>query len=125
MSDSKIKSYEFYESDSPLPLPNYNWFVTLHDGKPASNTFTGSRRKNPKKGHFSTTTFNYKVSISNLGKENAKIIVVCFLEKPWHKGGGREPLAENEFECSPCGLSNAADYLNNECQKFMKDDTTA
>lgn len=106
-----------------LPLPSYNWFVTVHDGKPASNTFTGSRRKDSTKGHFSTTTFNYKVSVSNVGKENAKIIVNCFLEKPWYKGGGRKPLAENEFECSSCGLEKVADYLNNECQKFMEDDT--
>ena len=105
-----------------LPLPSYNWFVTVHDGKPASNTFTGSCRKDSTKGHFSTTTFNYKVSVSNVGKENAKIIVNCFLEKPWYKGGGRKPLAENEFECSPCGLEKVADYLNNECQKFMEDD---
>ena len=53
----------------------------------------------------------------------AKIIVNCFLEKPWYKGGGRELLAENEFECSPCGLAEAVSHLNNECQKFMEDDT--
>lgn len=111
------------ENNKILPLPSYNWFVTVHDGKPASNTFTGSRRKDSTKGHFSTTTFNYKVSVSNVGKENAKIIVNCFLEKPWYKGGGRELLAENEFECSPCGLAEAVSHLNNECQKFMEDDT--
>ena len=65
-------------SNKTLPLPSYNWLVTVHDGKPASNTFTGSRRKDSTKGHFSTTTFNYKVSVSNVGKENAKIIVNCF-----------------------------------------------
>lgn len=110
-------------SNKTVPLPSYNWLVIVNDGKPASNTFTGSRRKDSTKGHFSTTTFNYKVSVSNVGKENAKIIVNCFLEKPWYKGGGRKPLAENEFECSPCVLEKVADYLNNECQKFMEDDT--
>jgi hypothetical protein len=111
------------ENNKILPLPSYNWFVTVHDGKPASNTFTGSRRKDSTKGLFSTTTFNYKVSVSNVGKEDAKIIVNCFLEKPWYKGDGHKLLAENEFECSSCGLTEAADYLNNECQKFMEDDT--
>lgn len=118
----EIPQKETYDNKT-LPLPNYNWFVTVHDGKPASNTFTGSRRKDSTKGHFSTTTFNYKVSVSNVGKENAKIIVNCFLEKPWYKGGGRKLLAENEFECSPCGLAEAVSHLNNECQKFMEDDT--
>ncbi len=112
---------ETYDNKT-LPLPNYDWFVTKHDGKTVSNTFTGSCRKDATKGHFSTATFNYKISVSNVGKENAKIIVNCFLEKPWYKGGGRKLLAENEFECSPCGLAEAVSHLNNKCQKFMEDD---
>ncbi len=104
-----------------LSLPGYNWFVTLHDGKPASNTFVGSRRRDTTKGHFSTTTFNYKVSVSNVGKENAKIIVNCFLEKPWYKGGAHQHLAEKEFECSVCGLTEANIYLNDQWQRFVED----
>ena len=47
--------------------------------------------------------------------------VIMFLEKPWYKGGGRKSLAEKEFECSVCGLSEATTHLNNEYQKFMED----
>lgn len=118
---SEIPVMEESQSNKTLPLPSYDWFVTMHDGKPASNIFTGSCRKDATKGHFSTATFNYKISVRSVGKDYAKIIVNCFLEKPWYKGGGRKLLAENEFECSVDGLAEAETYLNSEWHKFKED----
>jgi hypothetical protein len=65
------------------------------------------------------------IDLSEIVRRTNKIDrqVIMFSEKPWYKGGGRKLLAENEFECSPCGLAEAVSHLNNECQKFMEDDT--
>ena len=109
-------------TNKALKLPAYNWFVTIHDGKPASNTFTGSCRKDSTKGCLSTTTFNYKVSVSDVGKDTAKIIVNCFKQLPWYKGALRKNLADTEYECSPKGLEKATKWLNAQWQKFMEDE---
>lgn len=112
---------EISSNDETLQLPNYDWFVSKQDGKPISNTFTGSHRKHTTKGHFSTTTFNYKVWVSDVGKENAKIVADCFIQLPWWKGGLRETLSRSEYECSPSGLNKATERLYREWQRFMKD----
>lgn len=109
-------------TNKALQLPAYNWFVTIHDGKPASNTFTGSGRKDITKGCLSTTTFNYKVFVSNVGNDDAKILVNCFKQLPWYKGALRKNLADTEYECSPKGLEKATKWLNAQWQKFMEDE---
>ena len=65
------------------------------------------------------------IDLSEIVRRTNKIDrqVIMFSEKPWYRGGGRKLLTENEFECSPCGLAEAVSHLNNECQKFMEDDT--
>ena len=104
-----------------LKLPNYEWFVSAQGGKSTGNIFTGSYRKDATKGHFTTTTFNYKVWVSNLGKENEKIVVDCFIQLPWWKCGLRENLSRSEYECSPSGLKKATEQLDRELRKFMED----
>ena len=80
-SANKSENKEDYTKMSHLP--SYKWFVTIHDGKPASNTFTASCRRDTTKGCLSTETFNYRVSVSNVGKEDAKIVVNCYVQSPW------------------------------------------
>lgn len=108
-------------SGGVLQLPRYEWFVPKQDGKPTCNIFTGSIRRNATKGHFSTTTFNYKVWVSDVGKETAKIVVDCFVEFPWWKRRLSETLSRSEYKCSPGGLKEATEEINREWQRFMKD----
>ena len=116
-----IPKTEESEENKTLTLPSYDWFVTTQEGKRVYNIFTGSRRKDATKGIFSTTTFNYKIYVSDEGKTNAKIMVSCFLEKPWCMGAVREDICKTEHQCSAFGLTEALVFLNEEWQKFRED----
>ena len=103
-----------------IELPSYNWFVTIHDGKPASNTYTGSWGTDPSRGCFSVTTFNYKVSIKNVGTDNARILCSCFLIKPWSEGAVKEEIDNAEYACSPRGLEQSVIWLNEKLSEFKE-----
>ena len=103
-----------------IELPVYDWFVIINEGKPSSNTYTGSCGTDPAGGCLSVTTFNYKVSIKDVGTENARILCNCFLIRPWGKETVRETMSDTEYECSPEGLEQAALWLNKELGKFTE-----
>lgn len=107
--------------DNAVQLPAFEWFVVMHNGKPTSNVFTGSCRKDPQKGCLSTTTLNYKVYVENVGNDEAKFVVRCFKQLPWPKTRVKEDLSKREYPHSPKGLEEAKKRLNAERQKLMED----
>jgi len=99
-----------------IELPNYNWFVTAADGRPASNTMTGSLGTEPDTGCLTRRTFNYKVFVSDVGKENVKLHAECWIQPPWNKGVLKENFESTEFECTQEGIETAAKWLSNKAK---------
>lgn len=101
-----------------IELPNYNWFVTAADGRPSSNTSTGSLGTDPNSGCLKKRTFNYKVSVSNVGKEDVKLIAECWIQPPWNSKNKIENYETKEFECSADGIVLAAQWLTESAKKL-------
>lgn len=95
-----------------IELPNYNWFVTAADGRPSSNTMTGSLGTVSNSGCLNKRTFNYKVSVSNVGKEDVKLIAKCWIQPPWNSENKIENYETKEFEGSADGIVSASKWLS-------------
>jgi hypothetical protein len=103
-----------------ISLPEYNWFVNTAGGYPSTNDYTGSIETSPQYGGLSQDTLSYRVWVQDLGKDTEKICAVIFLRKAWENGSKkteREKLNEENFECSPEGLKQAIQWLNETLQK--------
>lgn len=101
-----------------IELPKYNWFVSNQDGRPVSNTFTGSCGTDPQNGFLTATTFNYKIWVTDVGKDESLIKGECFIQKPWSEGSAKEVIADTQFECSDEGIEKMTEWLNNLLAQF-------
>ena len=107
------------ESNNLIKIPPYNWFINKSDNKPVSNIYTGSCDTDPHRGCAHKATFNYKVSVADIGAETARYVAECYSVAPWSDGYKKEEIATKEAACSDEGLTQLNEWLNEEHRKFM------
>lgn len=105
--------------NNKLTLPLFHWFVSKFEGKPVSNTYTGSCGTDPNRGCMAVTTFHYKVFVKDVGQESSRIICECFVREPKGKDLIKKKFETTDFECSPHGLTQATEWLNEKYSDFL------
>lgn len=89
-----------------IELPSLKWFNF-------GNVFTGSVGTEPEKGCLNSTTFNYKVKIT----DGNKLTVVCWFMLPWNASTNMDEAVIGLFNADNFGIEIAENWLIHKCFK--------
>ena len=103
-----------------IELPNYHWFVSRHEGRFATNIYSGSVGTAADAGCICGRTFNYRVfvDISSGNESEFHLIAESYLIQPWRLGGHKTDFEKSEFLCSEDGVAQAASWLSEVSSKY-------
>ena len=103
-----------------IELPDYHWFVSRHEGRFVTNTYSASSGTLGDSGCISTRTFNYKVfaDISSGKEGDFRMVAQAYIIQPWHLGAGKTDFERKEFECSESGVKQASEWLAEISAKY-------
>lgn len=90
-----------------IEFPSLKWFNF-------GNVFTGSIGTEPEKGCLNSTTFNFKVKIT----DKNKLTAVCWFVLPWKASTNMVEAAIGLFNADDFGIEVAENWL---IRKFFKD----
>ena len=98
---------------SKIDLPHYHWFVSKHEGRFVTNTYSGSMGTLPDQGCVSVRIFNYRVYVDISSGEESKfhLIAESYIIQPWHLGGHKTDAERAKFESSESGVNEAEEWL--------------
>lgn len=87
-----------------IKLPSLNWFNF-------GNVFTGSIGTEPEKGCLNSTTFDFKVKIT----DKNKLTAVCWYTLPWNVSTNMVEAAIGLFNADDFGIEVAENWLIQKC----------
>lgn len=87
-----------------IKLPSINWFNF-------GNVFTGSIGTKPEKGCLNSTTFDFKVKIT----DKNKLTAVCWFTLPWNASTNMAEAAIGLFNADDFGIEVAENWLIQKC----------
>lgn len=87
-----------------INLPSLNWFNF-------GNVFTGSIGNEPEKGCLNSTTFDFKVKIT----DKNKLTAVCWYTLPWNVSTNMSEAAIGLFNADDFGIEVAENWLIEKC----------
>ena len=103
-----------------IELPNYHWFISQHEGRFATNIYSGSAGTLGDAGCIGTRTFNYRVytNISSGNESEFRLIAESYIIQPWHLGGHKTDFEKTEFLCSEDCVVQATKWLSEISAKY-------